>query len=313
MCCKCSVPKWFPLVSSIPEDERSITKYYCAYLTEWLKDIASLWERVGKLSMRAAECLLWTLNACKWMGMFLDPMIAFWKWLKQHVLRPCLEYTGGFLGWILFMVGPLIFTLFGVIYPLGLLDCDDQIDDVQETKFISAMCQLTDGILDDALFNGLSIYLLMTQGSQEASAAITWLSISLSGILVIKRVIISYYNFVQPLQGWCFAESGSRVQPETKRKETQPAPRIDDRQPIAQPQAHAPTPAPAPAPAQGALENALDGALPLHSFAAQRSIETPVDQSNPAAARYQMPEPDARTSQKRQLPPIRHPHRLPPL
>merc|ERR1719198_1901473 len=95
---------------------------------------------------------------------------------------------------------------FGAFYPLGLVDCDEQIDGDDDTKFISAMCQLGDGLLDDIIFNIITVILIVNEGS----SAFTWMSVLFSLVIIGKRFLLSYYNFVHPLQKGIFSRSLSR-------------------------------------------------------------------------------------------------------
>ena len=79
--------------------------------------------------------------------------------------------------------GPLGFSC-GVIYPMGLIDCDGQLEDDttelgRERKFISAACQLVDGILDDVIFNVMAGILIAKQGG---ASVFTVLSLVMSAI-----------------------------------------------------------------------------------------------------------------------------------
>ena len=127
---------------------------------------------------------------------------------------------------------------------MGLFENKEQIEEAEDTAFISAMCQLADGLLDDLLFNimtgllifgagpsygGSTIVTNSTQFLDDESPALTpaptprneeysvnewtWISLAMSLVMIVKRVLISYYNFIRPFQRYCFEDS-AQVKPD---------------------------------------------------------------------------------------------------
>ena len=94
---------------------------------------------------------------------------------------------------------------------------DFQSDCEPSTDFQSA-CLLMDGLLDDILFNVITIRLLMMSQEEEAAGAglvsTVVASLAISTPLLVKRVFMSYVHVVVPFQGSIYGED-NKVHPET--------------------------------------------------------------------------------------------------
>ena len=241
-CCHLSVPAPFAKLSSLPKN--------------------ALGNRIGSAPLSTAQrskmeiYYPWMVSehvvrpvqqGCGWLRegisdvrkRFTGKMRGFWRDLRTKVLFPLLQYGAYAFAGIFASALAVLTALVGCFYPMGLFECDEQIEEEgSESQFISAMCQLTDGLLDDLLFNIMTGILIVNsnrgggggdnaqsgddmisgEGSTPAPTPAssytvnfwTWISLGMSLVMIVKRVLISYYNFVRPFQRYCFEDSASK-------------------------------------------------------------------------------------------------------
>ena len=119
---------------------------------------------------------------------------------------------------------------FAAIYPLGLFEpphLEDTDPDKDAVIQISSVCLLMDGLLDDILFNVITIRLLMTSQEERAAGAglvsTVVASLAISTPLLVKRVFMSYVHVVVPFQDSIYGED-SKVHPERSQTYAAPEP-----------------------------------------------------------------------------------------